>query len=64
MITVLTSQNKNACDIYESGIQSGATATNYGLFCLYGQDHSDVVKTVLAKLKYQLWHHGNYGTLL
>ena len=42
MITVLTSQNKNACDIYDSAIQSGATATNYGLFCLYGQDHSDV----------------------
>ena len=32
MITVLTSQNKNACDIYESAIQSSATATNYVLF--------------------------------
>ena len=43
VIAVFTSQNKNACDIYESAaaIQSGASATKYALFCLYGQNHSD-----------------------
>ena len=39
---MLTSQNKNAWDIYEFAIQSGATATNYVLFVsIVKLDHSD-----------------------